>query len=274
MLRITARDSRRARTSPCKIALQQRHAGALDGDVGARAHGDADVGGGQRRRVVDPVAGHGDRRGPRPAASAPPCALSSGQDLGLHLVDAQPPATARAVVAVVAGHHDQAHAVGLQRAHRLGRGRLHRVGDAEEARERGRRPSRRSRSSPSARSASASASSGARIDALLGHQPRAAEGDLSAVDRSRHALADRRVEARRLPTSASSRSLAARRMASASGCSLPRSRLAARRSSSASSTPGHRRDRGHRRAALGQRAGLVDAPGCRPSRSAPAPRRS
>ena len=60
MLRIVACDSRRARTMPVEVALEQRDAGALDGDVGAGAHGDADIGGGQRRRIVDAVAGHGD----------------------------------------------------------------------------------------------------------------------------------------------------------------------------------------------------------------------
>jgi hypothetical protein len=32
----------------------------LDRDIGSRAHGDADIGGGERWRVVDPVGGHRD----------------------------------------------------------------------------------------------------------------------------------------------------------------------------------------------------------------------
>ena len=47
-------------------------------------------------------------------------------------------------------------------------------------------------------------------------------------------------------------------MAAASGCSLPRSRLAARRSSSVSSCPGSGDDGGEAGLALGERAGLVD----------------
>ncbi len=60
MLRIVAARQPPRPHDAAQVALQQRDAGALDGDVGAGAHGDADVGGGQRRRVVDAVAGHGD----------------------------------------------------------------------------------------------------------------------------------------------------------------------------------------------------------------------
>ena len=53
-------------------------------------------------------------------------------------------------------------------------------------------------------------------------------------------------------------SFAAATIAAASGCSLDRSRLAARRSTSSAAKPGARRDRDDARLALGQRAGLVD----------------
>ena len=43
-----------------EIALEQGDPRALDRHVGAGAHGNADIGRGQRRRVVDAVAGHGD----------------------------------------------------------------------------------------------------------------------------------------------------------------------------------------------------------------------
>ena len=42
------------------VATDQRDVGRLDGDVGTAADGEADVGGGQRRRVVDAVADHAD----------------------------------------------------------------------------------------------------------------------------------------------------------------------------------------------------------------------
>ena len=45
---------------PRRSPRKQRDAGAFHRDVGAGAHGDADVGCGQRRRVVDAVAGHRD----------------------------------------------------------------------------------------------------------------------------------------------------------------------------------------------------------------------
>ena len=52
-----------------QVALDQRHAGALHGDVGAGAHRDADVGLGKRGRVVDAVAGHGDDAALRPGGA-------------------------------------------------------------------------------------------------------------------------------------------------------------------------------------------------------------
>ena len=54
------------------------------------------------------------------------------------------------------------------------------------------------------------------------------------------------------------RSAAAATIAAASGCSLPRSTLAAKRSTSASSKPGAGDDRHDLRLAFGERAGLVD----------------
>ena len=53
-----ARDRRRARTMPRRSPLTRVIAGALDRDVGAGAHRDADGRLRQRRRVVDAVAGH------------------------------------------------------------------------------------------------------------------------------------------------------------------------------------------------------------------------
>ena len=71
-----------------EIAGQQRHAGALDRHVGAAAHGDADIGRGQRRRVVDAVADHGDAA----ALAAQPLhhlALALRQHARLDLVDTE-----------------------------------------------------------------------------------------------------------------------------------------------------------------------------------------
>src|SRR3546814_16267275 len=63
---------------------------ALGGDIGSRAHRDADVGGGERGSVVDPVACHGDD----PALLAQPLddrALLVGEDIGFDVVDAEAP---------------------------------------------------------------------------------------------------------------------------------------------------------------------------------------
>src|SRR5258708_12774311 len=41
-----------------QIAFEQSDAGGFDGDVGARTHGDADIGGGESRSLIDAVPGH------------------------------------------------------------------------------------------------------------------------------------------------------------------------------------------------------------------------
>jgi hypothetical protein len=45
---------------PGQVAAHERHVAGLDRHVGAGAHGDADIGLGQGRRVVEPVAHHSD----------------------------------------------------------------------------------------------------------------------------------------------------------------------------------------------------------------------
>ena len=57
---------------PVRSPLSSVTPRALDRDVGAGAHGDADVGGGERRRIVDAVAGHGDDAAFARAAARPP----------------------------------------------------------------------------------------------------------------------------------------------------------------------------------------------------------
>ena len=110
MLRIVAADNRRARTMPDQIAGQQRNPGAFDRHVGAAAHGDADIGGGQRRRVIDAVAGHGDAA----AFAAQPLhhlALALRQHAGLDLVDAEGSGDRARGGEIVAGQHHDAQAV-------------------------------------------------------------------------------------------------------------------------------------------------------------------
>jgi len=74
---------------PPEVAAQQCHARALDRDVGAGAHGDADLGCRQRRRVVDAVAGHVATTRPSARSFATASALVLRQHFGLHRVDAE-----------------------------------------------------------------------------------------------------------------------------------------------------------------------------------------
>ena len=117
MLRMVATDSRRARTRPDQVAGQKRDAGAFDRDIGAAAHGDADIGRGQRRRVIDAVADHGDAA----AFAAKPLhhlALALRQHAGLDLVDAERSGHRARGGEIVAGQHHDAQAVVAQRPQR------------------------------------------------------------------------------------------------------------------------------------------------------------
>lgn len=71
-----------------QIPLDQRHLGAVHGHAGARAHRHANIGLGQRRRIVDAIAGH--RHDAALALQARhQRQLVGGLDTAMHLVDAQ-----------------------------------------------------------------------------------------------------------------------------------------------------------------------------------------
>ena len=113
MLRIVARLSLRARDDAAQVALDERDAGALHRDVGAGAHRDADVGLGQRRRVVDAVAGHRDDA----ALGLQPLdrfGFLVGQHLGATSSSPSLPRHGLGRRPVVAGEHDDAEALGVQ----------------------------------------------------------------------------------------------------------------------------------------------------------------
>ena len=162
---------------------------ALDGDVGAGAHGDADVGGGKRRRVVHAVAGHGDHA----SFAAQPLhhlRLAVGQHLRLDLVDAEMARDRLRGGAVVAGEHHHAQAFAPQRRQRGGRRFLDRIGDRDHAGELAvERDEDRGR-------AVAPQALGFRFqrggrDAELGEERRIAEHDPRAVGHADRALAGR-----------------------------------------------------------------------------------
>ena len=87
----------------------------LDGHVGARADGDADVGGGQRRRVVHAVTDHGHLAAAALEALTA-AALSPGSTCGGHLVDAQATGDRIGDRLRVAGDHRHLQPHGVQRA--------------------------------------------------------------------------------------------------------------------------------------------------------------
>ena len=195
MLRIVACDSRRGDDDALKIAAQERDAGAFDRDVGAGSHRDADVGRGKRRRVVHPVAGHGDDP-PLLAQAFDRFALVLRQDFRLDLRDAELARDRFGGRAIVAGqHHDADARVALSARTASGGRRLDR-----DRRRRSRRhalPSIAAKIAvaPSLRRSSAAASSAADVDARRLHHEPVAERDLASVDGSGHALAGGRIEA-------------------------------------------------------------------------------
>ena len=243
-----------------EVALDQRHRGALDRDVGAGAHRDADLRLRQRRRVVDAVAGHRDDRCRGLKLAAPPAPSGrAGPRRRSRRCRAGAP-TASAVV------------------------RLSPVSITTRM--------------PSARSASSAAAAPSLTGSATVRSPAAlpstatnmtiwpsrrsssrARVEVARVDRRAPQRARRLPTATRLPSTApltpfpvceanaegsarlSPRSAAPATMAAASGCSLARSRLAARRSSSSSAMPASGDDLGEPRLALGQGAGLVDDQG-------------
>ena len=115
-----------------EIALDERHAGALHRNVGAASHRDADVGGGQRRSIVDAVARHGDD-----AAGAAQVfddgAFALRQDFGFDIGDAKSLCDGKRGCLAVAGQHDDGDVLRFQRFQCGGCRRFHRIGDGEEA---------------------------------------------------------------------------------------------------------------------------------------------
>ena len=92
-----------------EVVAHQRDVGRFHRHVGTGAHGEGDVGGGQRRRVVDAVAGHGDK--PRFSIFAGlqfrDCRrLVARQHLGLETIDSGLAGDGGGRGGVVAGEHD------------------------------------------------------------------------------------------------------------------------------------------------------------------------
>ena len=133
MLVMVARLSRRARTIPRRSPFNECDAGAFHGDIGAGAHGDAHLGLGESRRVVDAVAGHG-----HDAAfgleSLDILGLLIGEHLGSNFIQAEPSGDGLGRGAVVAGEHDQRGCPRVAGPRCVDGRFLDRIGDAEQTR--------------------------------------------------------------------------------------------------------------------------------------------
>ncbi len=120
MFPMVLRESRRARDNAAEIALDQGDAGALHRDVGAGSHGDPDLGLGERRRVVDAVAGHRDDA-PLRLELLDLGGLLIRQDLRHDIVDAELLRDRLRGRLAVAGHHDDADPFVVKGANGFGR---------------------------------------------------------------------------------------------------------------------------------------------------------
>ena len=113
MLRSVERESCMAAGTSRTSERMSTDIGAVDGDVGARADGDAHVCAGKRRGVVDAVADHGHAC---PAAERRRISrsLSCGEHAGYHLICADQALDSLRRAFVVAREHDGAQAHGAQ----------------------------------------------------------------------------------------------------------------------------------------------------------------
>ena len=113
-----------------QVAAHQGHWRGLHGDVGAGAHGDADISGRQGRGVVDAVAGHAHDS----AAGfelADQAVLVLRRDAGVKAPDAELAGDVARRAFLVAGEHDHVDAQRLQLRQGLGRAGLHRIADQD-----------------------------------------------------------------------------------------------------------------------------------------------
>src|SRR5206468_3606059 len=101
-----------------QITFHERYAGAFHGDVGPGAHRDAHVGPGERRRIVDAVAGHRDLA-TLAVESRYDLALLLGQHFGDYFIDPELPGDGFSSPATVAGEHDQAQSLRMQLLDRI-----------------------------------------------------------------------------------------------------------------------------------------------------------
>jgi hypothetical protein len=179
-----------------QISLHEDHFPARHRHVGAGPHGDADVGLGQRGRVVDAVARHRHATafGLQPGDQGE---LVGGRDLAADFIQPQlRPDRFRRREPVARGH-DDADALVAQRADCLGRGVLDGIGDRDQARKPAiDREEHHRRALGSQRFGRLHEGRG--VDAGFHHAHGVAEHDGLAVDLAAHAEPRRRLELRGL----------------------------------------------------------------------------
>jgi hypothetical protein len=133
-LRIVARLKARPRAIPARSPFDKRQAGTLHGDLSARSHGDADIRFGERRGIIDPIAGHGDDAAL--ALQTPhDRILLIGQYIGFHVGDVKFCGNRLCRRAMVPGQHHDAQPLAAQRVERRRRRRFDRIGHGDDARE-------------------------------------------------------------------------------------------------------------------------------------------
>ena len=115
-----------------KIAFDQSNPGALHGDVSPGAHRHADIGLGERRRIVHAVTGH-CHGVPLASQAADNRIFLFGQNLGFDLGNAEPSGDGLCRGPIVARQHDDANAVSTKTGERRGRRRFDGIGDRDDA---------------------------------------------------------------------------------------------------------------------------------------------
>ncbi len=98
--------------------------------VGAAAHGDTDIGGGQGRGVIDAVADHRHHAGLFQLGDGG--GLVGGKDFGVYIIDTQGIGHHAGTAAIVAGEQMAADVPGLELCHRLQGAGLERIAKGEQ----------------------------------------------------------------------------------------------------------------------------------------------
>ncbi|MNH94558.1 hypothetical protein D3C73_471790 [compost metagenome] len=103
----------------------------MHGHIGAAAHGDTDIGRGQRWRIIDAVADHCDHAGFLQRSDSG--GFVRRQDLCVHILDAQRLGDHVGTASVVTGQQMTADIARAQLLYRLQRARLERIAESEQA---------------------------------------------------------------------------------------------------------------------------------------------